>query len=159
MSHLPRVPIRFIEENAEILDGFEKSLDAGQRLNGTNQVTDEDVVHVTMGQSYRTAPGRTYGNVFFRREPDGSLCYDYAVGNVVDALHRHKDGVALNGVEEVALAVLFPETLGGLHNNGTLAAMAAIQLKLSPGEIFHLRQLVAGHLANEMAYTLASHAS
>jgi hypothetical protein len=158
MSHLPRVPIRFIQENDEILDGFTKSLDSGQRMGGTDQLTDVDVVQIRMGESYRTAPGRTDGNTFFRREPNGSLCYAHAVDKIVDAIHRVKDKIVLNGVEAVALSVLFPEALGHLYEGSTLAATAAIQLRLSPGEILQLTQLVAAHLDHEMAYMLSSHA-
>jgi len=168
MSHLPKMPVRFVTANNEILEGFSKSVsqparfggtDAGQSLDGTDVCMDVDAVQVKMGHTYRTAPGRTYGNKLFRRLPSGDLDYGYAVGTIVDSLRMLKEGVApLNGMQKTALAVLFPVTLGSLDEAGAIAATAAVQLKLSPGEVMQLRQLVAEHLYRSELYSESSHA-
>ncbi len=107
------------------------------------------------GPSTRIPTGRNLGNVFCRRNLDGSLDLDYAVGKVVDALHVLKQTGALSPEECVLVGTLFPEVLAihdALAAHGMLPAQALLQSGLGLYEVGLVRQGVAEHFAKEVEY-------
>ncbi len=153
MNTLPKIPVRFIEGNQELLKSM--GADYSEVEGKTDYVNDTDAPTIPAGvqPSYRTPHDRVNGNVMFRRYLTGSLDMDYACQQVIDAIHRAKYGAApLYEQEAVALSVLFP-----LHFSDTVdplmaAAVAAVNIKLIPEEQAMIRAKVAARLAEEMNY-------
>jgi len=154
MNNLPRKPVRFVPQNEELLKSQEGI--AGQRKGGTDYSLDESVATISKPTAqYRTPPDRNIGNIFFRRRINGSVDLKYAVGKVVDAIHRFKDGGGinqLNNEEATCLRILFPYQFGGLENAAVSGTIAAVQLRLAPEEIEVIRIAVAKHLQEELNY-------
>jgi len=150
-NNQPKVPVRFIEGNQELLKSQEGL--AGQRLGTDWRDGEVQASHLpNMVPSYRTPPDRVRGNELFRRYPNGTLDLQGAKNLVVDALHRVKESGGhdqLNALEKVALSVLFPMSFEYVAS-GMEQAVAEVQLKLSPVEVMQIRELVASHLAEEL---------
>lgn len=154
MSHLPRVPIRFIESNKELL----KSRSAGQRLGGTDHVKGEVAASQGFVQpTYRTPPDRVNGNILFRRNPDGTLDYEYAMHKVVDAIRKVKDGIAPTSLEQAALSCCFPGTFRYI-DPGVVDSVRRVNLKITPEESVILAMKVAKHLQDMMDFQHSCHA-
>jgi hypothetical protein len=152
-SNLPRQPVRFIQENQDLLKSQEGL--AGQKSGSTDFYENEPYVHISGPSStYRTPPDRMCGNAFFRRYLNGSLDLPYAVSKVIDALHRAKDSGGinqLNNEERTALNVLFP-TQFSFSSEPVVDAIAMVQMKISMPEIELIRQTVAAHIQEELNY-------
>lgn len=152
-SHnLPRIPVRFLPHNQELVKAQEGI--AGQSHESTDY--SEDVPHSVVAQgvqpSYRTPADRVSGNTMFRRYINGMLDYGYACQKVIDAIHAVKEcgGVdCLNTAQKVALSVLFPGSFEFV-SSGMVDAVAKVNLRLSPQEVQMIRTKVAAHLAEEM---------
>lgn len=155
----PRMPVRFIPGNAELLKSQVGTASPGPGWAGQREGTDyrgeeEPVSHVGAGvlSSYRTPADRINGNEMFRRYPGGELDIACALHKLVDALRRVKQSGGhdqLNSLEKVALSVLFPQSFSYVDQS-MIASVSAVQLRLSPLEIIQLREAVARHLAEEM---------
>ena len=152
-NNLPRKPVRFIEENQELLKSQEGI--AGQRKGATDFSEDQTVAQIsTPTAQYRTPVGRVNGNEFFRRYMDGRLDLKYAASKVIDSLHRSKDGGGvdqLNSEEKVCLSILFPEVFTEVDSAIT-STVAAVQLRITVEEMHAVRQIVARHLQEELNY-------
>lgn len=151
MNNLPKVPVRLLPQNDELLKST-----AGQAPGATDYRQTESIASMSGVQqgSYRTPPDRVCGNEFFRRYISGVLDLKYAVNKVVDALHRAKDsgGVdQLNNEEKTALSILFPMQFTFIDSSMT-AQVAATQLRISPLECETIRQAVASHIQEELNY-------
>lgn len=147
----PRLPVRFVPANEELL----KAQYAGSESGTTDAGVNETVPVARMEPSYRTAPDRISGNEMFRRYPNGMLDVDHAKHQVIDALHKVKDKGPLNSMEVVALSVLFPDLFAdhfGVVDSATIDAVRRVQLKLHPEETMAIAAAVAGHLAEEENY-------
>lgn len=153
MNNLPKRPVRFQEDNKDLL----KSMGADYRdIEGkTDYVNDTSAPTVPAGvqSNYRVDSGRVNGNEMFRRYLNGSLDMDYACQQVIDAVHRVKHGAApLYSQEAVALQVLFPMSFHGELDPSMVAAVASVNLSLVPEETAMIRMKVAAHLSEEMNY-------
>jgi len=152
-NNLPRKPVRFIEENQELLKSQEGI--AGQRKGATDFSEAQTVAHISRPTAtYRTPADRVNGNEFFRRYLNGSLDLGYVVAKVVDAMHRAKDcGGAdqLNTEEKTALSILFPMQFNYI-DSGMVLSVSAVQMKLTPLETVEVRRAVAAHLQEELNY-------
>ena len=141
MNNLPKRPVRFQEDNQELLKS------QGDYVNDTTVPS----IPAYVTPSYRTPPDRVSGNRFFRRNLDGSLDMENARNVVVDAIHRFKQkNIPVGTQEAVVLSVIFP----GIFCEGVdplmAAAVGAVQLDLIPEEVAMLRILVARHFAEEI---------
>jgi hypothetical protein len=151
-NNLPRRPVRFVEQNDELLKAQEGI--AGQSKTATD--FSENVPHGTISRptaTYRTPADRVSGNEFFRRYLNGMLDIPYAVSKVLDAVHRAKDSGGidqLNGEEKTVLGVIFPVPFG--LADAVAGSMAAVQQRLSLIEVEQIRQAVAAHLQEELNY-------
>lgn len=177
-SNLPRLPIRFITEHAEMLKSQTADVDvvqgaedmrvlrsdvqrgalaksieviSGGHSGGTDWESEESVPSVPQGvQPQFRAPGdRNIGNVLFRRNPDGSLDLDAAMNVVVDMVHKTKDLLPLTELEMLTLGILFPLVYDFVDPR-LATSMMAVHLRLAPWEVVQIQQLVAAHLASEM---------
>jgi hypothetical protein len=152
-SNTPRKPVRFIEENQDLLKAQEGI--AGQRKGATDFSEAQTVAHISRPTAtYRTPVDRVNGNEFFRRYIDGSLDLSYCVAKVVDAIHRAKDSATanqLNTEEETALSILFPMQFNYI-DSGMVLTVSAVQMKLTPLETIEVRRAVAAHLQEELNY-------
>lgn len=152
MSHLPRMPVRFIPENNELL---KSQAGVGTASAGAGSVTDysqSDVVPQTiMSDVYRAPLDRMHGNEMARRYPDGTLDVDNMKHKVLDALHRAKCGMPLNALEELALSVLFPSSFM-FYDPSLTGDLAKVNLKVTPDECAQVAQAVAAHLAYQFEY-------
>lgn len=150
-NNLPKVPVRLLEHNQELIKAQEGP--AGQRQGATD--FSEDIAHAEISgvqNTYRTPIERANGNPIFRRYVDGRLDVSYAADKIIDALHRVKNsgGVdQLNTEEKVALSVLFPLQFDFVPASMT-QFVASVNLRLAPFEVEQLRQFVASHLAEEL---------
>lgn len=152
MSHYPKVPVRFVNSNAEMLDTMEKSSSAGQQLGATDYKPNQEAVYpAQMTPQYRTAPDRVNGNVIFRRYVDGTLDVEYAKHQIIDAIHKVRDHVPLNSMEEAALSCCFPRTFSFI-DPGVQESVRTVNLKISLLESMMVAQAVALHLAAEIEY-------
>lgn len=150
MNYFPKVPVRFLESNDELL----KSMDSGVK-GSTDYINDTEVPTQASGvqSSYRTPHDRVNGNSMFRRYLNGSLDMEHACHQVIDAVHRAKHGaVPLFTQEAVALQVLFPLSFSGDVDPLMAASVAAVNLNLIPEEQALIRAKVAAHLAEEINY-------
>lgn len=150
-NNLPRVPVRFLEHNQEMIKAQEGL--AGQQEGATDYSEDNAYAEISGVQpSYRVPVERANGNPIFRRYVNGSLDIRYAADKVIDALHRVRNsgGVdQLNTEEKTALSVLFPMQFDFVPS-GMTQAVAAVHLRLSPLEVDQIRHYVSSHLAEEM---------
>jgi hypothetical protein len=158
MSHFPRKPVRFIEANEELLD-IQKSTSGDMVVDNhpDYEGPTEDAYPARMEPQYRTPHDRVSGNEMFRRNPDGSLDYNYAKNKVIEAVHKVRDGISPTTLEQTALSVLFPAVFSYV-DAGVLSAVRAVNLKLSPAESAKISMLVSGHLSSEIEFMLSSQA-
>ena len=71
-NNLPRRPVRFVEQNEELLKSQEGI--AGQRQGATDFSEDQPVAQISRPTAqYRTPIDRVSGNEFFRRYLSGEL--------------------------------------------------------------------------------------
>lgn len=148
MSHFPKVPVRHIAGNQELLKSMTR--DVGPTTEYTNP---EDVPKAQMTPSYRTPIDRANGNVIFRRYPNGLLDVGYARDKVLEGLRCAKEGIPLNGAQEAALSVLFPGIFAfvapALHNQ-----VMRVSLRITPAEGMAVAQAVAQLLEEQHEYKL-----
>ena len=158
MSNLPRVPVRFIPENAELLDQMAKSNDAGQKIGATDyQANSAGVLNQEMTPVYRTPHDRENGNVLFRRYPDGTLDLEWAKHQVVDAIHKVRDGILPTSLEQAALSCCFPGTFSYIDNS-LVDSVRTVNLRITPMESMAVAVLVAKHLQDELNFMHSCHA-
>lgn len=158
MSHFPRVPVRFLIDNHDLL---KSQAGVGTPSGGAGSVTDyrqtEELPVLTTipGDTYNApAPGaRVNGNEIARRYPDGTLDIDYMKHKVIDALHIVKNKGTLNSVEEIALSVLFPSVFMFIDPLMT-DYMTKVNLRITPFEATEVAMAVAEHLCKEHEYLL-----
>ncbi len=156
MSHLPRVPVRFVQQNDHLIKGGY----AGSSIDGTNyKPGNEEVIGemATIQPSYRVPTDRPNGNEFFRRNPNGMLDMDYAVQKVVDAIHSVCDGVAPTMFEQICLSSLYPGAF--LHPVVADPAITSrILLRITPEEAIQIVMGVSAHMHAEHEFTESCHA-
>jgi hypothetical protein len=160
MSHLPRMPVRFVDSNAELLTGQDlskavsggtanESLTDWKRLNENEMDMGPEMPCIE--PTYRTPADRVNGNEMFRRMPNGDLDVEYAKHKVVDALHKVKDKGNVTNMEKLALSILFPEVIMTVDPR-LLEPIARVQMRLAPWELDLVRRAAAKHLQEEMQY-------
>ena len=54
-------------------------------------IVEDCPTHSKIEQTFRTPTDREFGNVYFRRYPNGDLDFEHAKNLVVDALKKHKE--------------------------------------------------------------------
>ena len=149
MSHHIKKPVNMIPANQELL---KSQASAGQELGATDfKVTEDDYMHLTAEpvSSYRTPVERVNGNVMFRRYLNGALDFDYAIGKVLEAVHKLKEGVPLSQPEEVALSVVYPSVFSYV-DPGVVDSVRSVNLKLSLEETSLIALKVSAKLAEEL---------
>ncbi len=180
MSHLPRLPIRFLTEHEELRRSLSEEVDvkngaarmaaisaavqkgmlaksmetaAGGHAGGTDWKATETVNSVPEGvvPQFRAPGDRNIGNVLFRRNPDGSLDIDAAKNIVVDMIHKVKDKLPLTELEKLTLGIMMPLVFDFVDPR-LATPMMAIHLRLNPWEIAIVNERVAAHLIAEMNY-------
>lgn len=156
MSHLPRKPVRLVEQNDELLD-IQKSTAAEFRPEVDYKGPTEDAFRAQMQPQYRTPPDRVNGNEIFRRYPDGKLDYGYAKNKVIDAIHKVRDKVEPTGFEKMALSACYPGVFG-FEDDSMSSYTAGVTLRMSMEERLRLCAMVSAHLSKEMAFMLSCHA-
>lgn len=148
-SNLPRVPVRFIADNQELLKSQEGPHSAGHT---TDYVQTEPVTYGAVNTAtYRTPVDRVSGNEFFRRYVNGALDLEYAKHKVLDALDRvrRSGGVdCLNSEEKAILCTMFPYQFP--DDYGVVSTVVTVQMRISMFEVEAIRNLVARHLAEVM---------
>lgn len=103
----------------------------------------------TIDNQYRVPVGRWNGNVAFRRGPDNSLDFMYAVDKVIDCIHKVKDKGVLDSLEMTVLSVVFPETFQYV-DPAVAQQLARVNLRLSMEEVRTIGELVAARLKEEL---------
>lgn len=178
MSHLPRLPIRFLsehdelrrslteevdlkkgaEEMASLRAELQKSAKSGESLSGgqaggTDWEPAESVPSVPGGvvPQFRAPGDRNIGNVLFRRNPDGTLDVEAAKNLVVDMIHKVKDNLPLTELEKLTLGIMMPLVFDFVDPRLS-APMMAIHLRLTPWEVMLVNEKVSAHLTAEMSY-------
>lgn len=150
MSHLPRVPVRFLPQNQELVKAQEGI--AGQRST-TDYSQELSLATVSRAENHERMPlERANGNPIFRRYMNGELDVEYAKDRIVTVMHKVKDGGGtdiLNNQEKTVLGVLFPAQFDYV-DPALAGAIAMSQFRLSMGEIASVRMAVAAHLAEEL---------
>lgn len=153
MSHLPRLPIRFIPEHAEFQKGMISDIEspAGGRAGATDWKATEPDLTAEMVPQFRAPGDRNIGNVLFRRNPDGTLDVEAAKNVVVDMIHKVKDKLPLTELEKLTLGIMMPLVFDFVDPR-LATPMMAIHLRLTPWEIAIVNERVAAHLTAEMNY-------
>lgn len=141
-----RVPIHFQQDN-ELF----KSSDAGQRIGATDYQGGQEATLDTgaVRNQYRAPEDRANGNTFFRRNGLNELDIEGSTYKIIESIESVKQGSGVSPEEMTILSVMFPGAFG--DDNGTAAAMARINLRLSPVEYSLLRMKVAQHFQETMA--------
>ncbi len=151
-NNLPKRPVRFQENNQELLKSM--GADYSDIEGKTNYTHDTDVATLPPGiqPSYRTPHDRVNGNVMFRRYLNGTLDMDNACQKVIDAVNRYKEKDVPKYTQEcIALQVIFPGHFDVGDVDPLMAAsVAAVNLDLIPEEVALIRMKVATHLAEVM---------
>lgn len=145
MSNLPRVPVRLVEENQDLL----KSQNEMMPTPMTDYKNNVDVPEAKMEATYRAPSGRNLGNQSFRRYADGTLDIDAAKNVVIDAVHKAKDHGDLTELEKLVLTIVFPMYFAFVDAR-LIGPLTAVQLRLSPSEVMQIQQVVVAHLITEM---------
>lgn len=152
MSHFPRIPVRFLEQNNDLLKSMEV-LSGGHAGGGTDYEPEVLAGQVAPGvvPSYNAPINRENGNVVFRRYPNGELDVDNAKHIIVDLIHRVKDKQPLTEIEKMILGCMFPLMFPFVDSRLALPIMT-VQLRIAPWECAMVSELVAAHLKAEMSY-------
>lgn len=150
---LPRLPVRFIQENAELLKSMDgEVLSGGRAGTGTDYTQTESVAEAQcIDPQYRTPNGRVNGNELFRRNPNGDLDLDNAKHVVVDIIHKVKDKADLTELEKLVLGCFFP-LMFPFVDARLAEPLTRVQFRLAPWECAMVSQMVAAHLSAEMSY-------
>lgn len=148
-NNFPRLPVRFITENAELLKS--QAALSGNTASDTDYSNTESIPEAQMEPQFRAPRDRNLGNVLFRRNPDGSLEMENAKNIVVDCVHKAADKVPLTNLEELVLTAIYP-TVFSFVDPRLAVPLSAVHLRLAPYEVVLLQQEVASHLTAEMNY-------
>lgn len=151
MSHFPRLPVRFVEGNADLLKSMEPG-DTGAEAGATDLVITESAPDAHMEAQFRAPMDRINGNEVFRRFPSGELDVENAKHIVVDLLHKVKDLHPLTSVEELVLGCMFPLMFPQFVDARLATQLMSVQLRVAPWECAIVTSLVAAHIAAEMSY-------
>ena len=89
----------------------------------------------------------THAMSMMRRYPNGELDYQWAVGVIMDAIHKAERNMYLTPVEEALLTVVFP-----LKFKITEPQQAEIRTKLSSTEKSDLKEIVEAQIKEELNY-------
>lgn len=149
----PRVPVRFLSHNAELLKGSY----AGGTEGATDYRNDTYIPESkTIVPTYRVPADRVNGNEFFRRNPNGSLDLDYAVQKVVDAIHHIIEGMEPSMFDQIVLSCFYPSAFSHYHVPSPELAQRTL-LKILPEESMYIMLGVHAHLNAERTYSQGSH--
>lgn len=149
---LPRVPVRYIKQNEELLKS-----QSGPGMPTTDYREAQNVPESRPQPTYRRAADRPTGNVLFRRYPNGQLDVEYAKHKVIDAVHQYKNEAPLTPMQQAALQCCFPNMFNYVPST-MLASMMRVNMRISPEEAAMVAMAVAMHLQEEMKYRYSSHA-
>lgn len=152
MSHFPRIPVRFLNQNNELLKSMEV-LSGGHAGGGTDYVPEQLAGQVPSGvvSSYNAPVNRENGNAVFRRYPNGDLDLENAKHIILDLLHLAKDKHPLTEMEKLILGCMLPQ-LFPFVDARLVIPMMTTQLRITPMECAVVADLVAAHLKAEMSY-------
>lgn len=152
MNNFPKIPVRFLEQNQELLKSQEV-LSGGSAGTGTDFKAEvlSGQVEAKVVSSFNAPVDRVNGNVLFRRLPNGELDYEAAKHIIVDILHKEKDKAYLTTQEQLALGCIFP-TLVPYVAESFVSTIREINFRLSDMECMTLSALVAAHISAENNY-------
>lgn len=148
-NNFPRIPVRYLETNQELLKSQYGSNISGASHEATDYRNTEEVATLTtIPDQYRAPLDRMHGNEMARRNPDGTLDIDYMKHKVLDALKILKNKGTLNAIQELALSCVFP-TVFQYVDPALSNTLARVNLKISPEECSMIAFAVADHLCQE----------
>lgn len=102
------------------------------------------VKHHTTVRNQHDALGRNAGITYARRYPNGKLCIDYVVQQVIDAAHKAKDGGMLTGDEKAILSLILPGVFPLMD-----AKIAGTMFRMTEEERLLVAIKVRQHMAEE----------
>lgn len=148
MSHFPKVPVRFIADNDELLKAQSGAGSlAGQPM--TDHAVQEHIPQQNAASVHFRAPyDRVNGNVMFRRYPDGQLDVDNSVAILMRILNAQKDGAPLTVQEKLAIQCVFP-TIFPHEDPSLLESLRSVNLRITPLECLMLAIECGKHLAEQ----------
>jgi hypothetical protein len=150
MHNLPRLPVRFLQDNNELLKSMEV-LSGGMAGEGTDYEITESIGQAEMEPQYRAPMDRVNGNEVFRRYPNGDLDLENAKNVVVDIIHKVKDKGPLTELEKLILGCMYP-LMFAFVDPRLASQLMIVQLRLAPWECAMVCQAVDAHLITEMNY-------
>lgn len=151
MNNFPRLPVKFVEGNSDLLKSVEASSGGCSGATDYSESATEPVLTAHMDPQYRTPMGRENGNVVFRRYPNGDLDLEAAKHIVVDILHKAKDKSPLTTLEELIVGCMFPG-LFAFVDSRIAGSIMDVQLRLAPWECDLITRMVSAHLLAETNY-------
>jgi hypothetical protein len=108
----------------------------------------------TNPMSYRTPQAnketdtRNLGCTTLRRYPNGQLDYKYVAHQVIDIIHKVKDGGFITEMEKAVLSLILPQEFKSLIDS----KIAQTMTKLSIDERMMVAAIISGHLKEELNY-------
>lgn len=93
-----------------------------------------------------TIAPRNAGCQCLRRYPNGILDYRYVADQIIDAMHKVKDGGVLTELEKAILCLVLPKEFSSLVDE----KIAQTMTRLSNDERLVLASLVSAHLLEEL---------
>ena len=89
---------------------------------------------------------RNIGNIVWRRYPDGSLDFRYAMQMVVEALRRYKEGPVINEIDALIISSVLPN----IHFEELPKEVVKLKAPLLPEEAQQLRDSVREQLTDRI---------
>ena len=133
----PRVPLHWQQ------DGMSKAV----KKNPSYESARKNEIHPSNYSAMDERPSSMQEASRIRRNVDGTLDYNCTMNTILDAIHKAETGMNLTPIEESLLTVFFP-----LKFKKVEAAQAEIRTQLSRTEKSYLKDLIDGHLKEELNY-------
>lgn len=134
-NNLPRVPLNF--QNP----GLNKS---GPQENPSWESARRHQIHNPESRYQGQDRPNTHMMSVIRRNPDGTLDYQWAKNMILDAVHNMAYPHALRDVQRALLTVIFPDKYQGM-----MPQEADLKTQLSASEKSRVRQIVEAQLLEE----------
>lgn len=145
-----RMPVHMIERNQDLLKS--QSLSGGEP-GATDYRPDLRVPEGEVARPrFSAAPARTFGNVLFRRYPDGTLDVQHAVDTIMDILRLHRDKSPLTDLQKMALGCVFPTVFATDMDEAMIESMRRVHLKLSPMEAVAIAMRVGAEVKEQLNF-------
>jgi len=136
--NLPRIPLHI--QDPRLVKA------TGQQVNPSYE---SFAPHQRFGAQYKEMENRpsTHAMSVIRRNPDGTLDYEWAKNMVIDAVHRSASPVGMLPTQLALLTVIFPQRFRTMEPQ-----QAEILTQFSDSEKSKVRELVSAQLKEEENY-------